>query len=157
MYCTILDAQTIISGFGPFGAVKDGYLKISGLVLEADLLRAVDHQSPKHPWRVNIEGQEIARADLDVEKNEPLLGAKERKSWAVLVAKCLGTKSPPQGHLLHKTGRQPEMAWRNFSEKGFLGYFPYLPKPKQHSPYAGSISKTANCKSMSDMGDYALL
>lgn len=124
MYCTILDAQTTISGFDSFGAVKDGYLKISGAVLEAGLLWAVDDQSPKHPWRVNIEGEEIARADLDVEKNEPLLGAKERRSWALLVAKCLGTKSSPQGLLLRKTGRQRH-GLEEFQREGIFRIFPH--------------------------------
>jgi hypothetical protein len=58
---------------------------------------------PRHPWRVCLEDEEIARADLDAEKNESLLDLRER-IWALLVAGCAGKKL--RGLLLRRTGRK---------------------------------------------------
>lgn len=125
MYCNIQDAQTTIAGLDPFGAVKDGYLKISGVVLEVELIWDVDGLSVKQPWCVCVNGQEIARANLDAEKNEPPPGFEKKRSWALLVAKCAGQKSQPRGLILQKTGRKRD-GLEEFQREGIFRIFSYI-------------------------------
>jgi hypothetical protein len=109
MYCTILEAQTVTVGLDPFGAVKDGSLKIFGAILEVERSWAGGNRKSYHPLRLCFEGEEVANANLDIEKAQPWLDLGERKYWALLVAKCEGNeveKPLPRGLLLKKVGRE---------------------------------------------------
>lgn len=125
MYCIIEDAKTTVAGLDPFGAVTDGYITITGPLVEVQLSWALDGLSQKYPWRVCIDNQEIARADLDEAKLEPLAEVKESRSWALLFAKCARPMANPRGIILHKTGIRRD-GLEEFQREGIFRIFPHI-------------------------------
>ena len=101
----ILEARTVVSGADPYGAVKDGYLKIIGKTIEIDRPAPKDMipSSKSQTWRVNLEGQSFANARLDGPMPD---GERSDKLYALLAAKCKTKKGQdpvPRGLLLEET------------------------------------------------------
>jgi hypothetical protein len=124
VYCTVLDAQTTPVGLDPFGAVKDGFLKVQGS-LEGVKLKGVGRDGPLHSWRLDHNGNEIGNVSLDIETNDIRLHWQVKTYQAILVAKCKSPKEsndPIRGLLLEATGRNRE----NHEEYKRVGTFTLL-------------------------------
>ena len=111
-YCNILDVQTTTTGIDPFGSVSDGWLTLSGKVIQVTMNWAEEGKLPRHhPLRVLSGSEEIGMGDLDILKHKPAnenlsKAATVQQPWAVLLAKCTRNKSWPRGLLLVRTGRK---------------------------------------------------
>jgi hypothetical protein len=107
-YCRILDASTTLAGLDPFGAVSDGYLTLSAVLVKVRFSRLKG--AGKFPWRVFIDdtATEFARGDLDAVKGlrRPDPEA-EASHFAILTAECNEPATQPRGLLLQNLGRQP--------------------------------------------------
>jgi hypothetical protein len=101
----ILEAHTVVSSLDPYGAVKDGYVKISGKMVEIDRPTTENMlpSSQGQTWYAIYEGQRFASARLDV----ALPDATNRgKLYALLAASCKvkkGQAPVPRGLILEKT------------------------------------------------------
>jgi hypothetical protein len=107
MYCTILEARTTALGLDTFGAVKNGELKVSGALLKVKALTAVNGGS-RPRWRLFFQGQEVAKANPDIE-TEP---REEGSYWALLFAKCKADKKTEpraRGLLLENIGQKESL------------------------------------------------
>jgi hypothetical protein len=110
MYCTVLDAQTTPVGLDPYGAVKDGFLKVHG-TLEDVKLRQVTREGSQHSWRLTYQEEEIGYANLDIESEDIRLHWRENIYQAILMAKCESWEEDRtliRGLLLEKSGRKRE-------------------------------------------------
>jgi hypothetical protein len=108
MYCTILDAKTTPVGLDPYGAVKDAFLKVRGVLEEMQVIW-VDGR--RYPWRLCHEGGEIGNASLDTEDDTIQVHPSEHVYQALLVAECKSPnerKPSARGLLLKKNGRKRE-------------------------------------------------
>lgn len=108
-YCSILDAQTTLFGLDPYGAVKDGFIKVRGLVQEMGVSKVVRTDS-RHDWSLCHEGQEIGHASLDIEEIDRV---QDRSTvyHAILMVGCRKhgeSNLTGRGLLLKKTGRSPD-------------------------------------------------
>lgn len=111
LLCTILEARTTPVGLDPYGAVKDGYLKIQGWIQDVELVWVGDDKS-HHPWRLTCDGDEIAKVNLDIESED--MKAQDRRNTfkALTITKCESRKRKKiliRGLILKKTGRQRGM------------------------------------------------
>jgi hypothetical protein len=121
MYCTVLDAQTTPVGLDPYGAVKDGFLKVRGVIEEMKVMWVSGDKS-KHPWRLYYKGGEIGNVNLDIESDASQVHGRENIYQALLVAQCKmceGSKTLIRGLLLEKNGRKRE----NYDEFERVGTF----------------------------------
>jgi hypothetical protein len=110
MYCTVLDAQTVPAGLDRYGAVKDGFLKIRGVIKEMKVRWSGEKNMGKnlrYAWRLNHEGKAIGESNLDMEGNRVQIHGREKIYQALLVAGCNG-KTRTRGLLLEKNGRKRE-------------------------------------------------
>ncbi|KAF8852840.1 HET-domain-containing protein [Acephala macrosclerotiorum] len=121
IYCTILDAQTTLVGLDPYGAVKDGFLKVRGVFEEMKVMWVGGDRS-QHPWRLYHEGGEIGNVNLDMESDTIQVHGQENIYQALLVAGCKSFKESStiiRGLLLKKNGRKRE----NYDEFERVGTF----------------------------------
>jgi hypothetical protein len=110
VYCTVLDARVTPVGLDPYGAVKDGFLKIRGVLEEMKVVWVGGDRS-QHPWRLYHKEGEIGNANLDMESETIQVHGRENIYQALLVAKCKsGEKSKTliRGLLLEKNGCKRE-------------------------------------------------
>ncbi|TVY80654.1 hypothetical protein LSUE1_G004910, partial [Lachnellula suecica] len=144
-YCTILDATTVMSGLDPFGAVQGGHLKISGAIIETELLWGNNIESFKsqYPFSVCHNGKRIAIADLDMEKGESKISG--RKSyWSLLVAKCSekqGKKPIARGLVLQKLVSERD-GLGEFARVGIFKIFPEGLAKEEEDDSIGAWKKT---------------
>jgi hypothetical protein len=104
-FLQILEAYTVVAGIDPYGAVKDGYLKISGKTVEVDRpsSETMLPSSRGQTWHMTYNGQIFANGKLDA-----ALPAEDSDSklYALLAAKCKMKKGhvpTPRGLVLEKT------------------------------------------------------
>jgi hypothetical protein len=110
MYCSVLDAQTTLVGLDPYGAVKDGFLKVQGILEEVKVKR-VGRRASQHSWRLSYKRGEIGYVNLDIESDDIRLHWSENIYQAIIVARCNSGedgKAPIRGLLLEKNGRKRE-------------------------------------------------
>jgi hypothetical protein len=110
IYCTVLDAQTTPVGLDLYGAVKDGFLEVQGVLEEVKVVR-VGEEGPQHSWRLAHKGREIGNVNFDIESDDIRLHWAENIYQAMLVARCDDRedgKAPARGLLLEKNGRKRE-------------------------------------------------
>ncbi|EPE32859.1 hypothetical protein GLAREA_05871 [Glarea lozoyensis ATCC 20868] len=103
-FMQILEAKTVVDGADPYGAVKDGYLKIVGKTVEIDRPTAADMMpsSREQTWHALYRGQSFTNARLDTAIPD---GEGGDKLYALLAAKCKMKKAQnpvPRGLLLEK-------------------------------------------------------
>jgi hypothetical protein len=125
MYCTVIDAQTTSAGLDPYGAVKDGFLKIHGILEEVKVMR-LSRGGSQHSWRLTYKEEEIGYVNLDIESEDIRRYWRENIYQAILVAKCESReedKAPIRGLLLEKNGRKRE----NHNEFERVGTFTLFP------------------------------
>lgn len=109
-YCTVLDVQTTPAGLDPYGAVKDGFLKVRGNLQEMRVVR-VDGDNSQRPWRLYHQGQEIGDVNLDMESNVIQVHGRENMYHGLIVAECRGVEERRtliRGLLLEKNGGKRE-------------------------------------------------
>ncbi|CZR67815.1 uncharacterized protein PAC_17714 [Phialocephala subalpina] len=108
MRCTVLDVRTAPSGLDPYGAVKDGVLKVQGALAEMKVAW-VSYDGFQHTWRLIQEGKYIGRANVDIESEELKIGG-QATYQALLVALCTLSEDSnsglTRGLLLEKNGRK---------------------------------------------------
>lgn len=106
VHCTVLDAQTTLFGLDPYGAVKDGFIKVRGVVEEMNVI-LVAREHFQHDWRLCHKGEDIGRVSLDVEEiNQDHDTSKVYH--ALLMAGCRRhgeSNTTSRGLLLKKTGQ----------------------------------------------------
>lgn len=104
-YCTVLDVGTTQAGMNPYGAVKDGFLKVHGRLEEMDVVMVSENRS--HPrWRLFHNGKEIGSAKLDT-----ILHTSKNRYQALTIATCRelgGDRTLTRGLLLQKNGHERE-------------------------------------------------
>jgi hypothetical protein len=103
MYCTVLDVHILQAGMNPYGAVKDGFLKVHGR-LEVMDVEMVDENSCPRRWRLVYNGKGIGSAKLD-----RILQHSTNRYQALTVATCQelgGNRTLTRGLLLQKNGRE---------------------------------------------------
>jgi hypothetical protein len=110
LYWTLLDAQTTPVGLDPYGAVRDGFLKVRGTLEEVKVTQLSRGWS-QNSWRLTYNEEEIGYVNLDIESKDIQLHWRENTYQAILVAKCEGREdgeTPIRGLLLEKNGRKRE-------------------------------------------------
>ncbi|KAF1811351.1 HET-domain-containing protein [Eremomyces bilateralis CBS 781.70] len=122
-YSDILEVDTMIDGIDLYGAVVDGFLKIAGPIVRVMLTWDPIEGMARHPWKVSVDSNEIARADLDLQNEGPGQDDRERTAWALLVARCTGSQSPPRGLVLEETHR-PHIQERTLERIGIFRIYP---------------------------------
>jgi hypothetical protein len=65
LYTTILDAKTTLLGVDTYGGVKDGYLKVRGVIEEMEVMWNAGDRN----WRLHHEREEIGEVNLDMNMN----------------------------------------------------------------------------------------
>lgn len=110
MYCTMLHVQTTPAGLDPYGAVKDGFLKVQGALEEVEVVWVGGDRS-QHPWRLHHKGKKIGNVNLDIESDDMKVHGQENIYQALLMAKCMNWKESKtfiRGLLLERNGRERE-------------------------------------------------
>ena len=103
-YCTILDAHTTHVGLDPYGAVKDAFLKVRG-VLEQMTVVWLGGERPRHPWRLLHKEQEIGLVNLDMQPDHLQEQGLEFQYYALIVSKCdspMENRARARGLLMEK-------------------------------------------------------
>ncbi|KAH8802413.1 heterokaryon incompatibility protein-domain-containing protein [Xylogone sp. PMI_703] len=123
-YCTILDASTTPAGLDPYGSVKDGFLKVRGVLREVKIVRMINGES-QYLHRLYYEGQEIGEANLDSEENDAQVSSRGTTCQALVMAECRSKgeqKAPVRGLLLGKTGQKRD-GYEEFMRLGMFTLF----------------------------------
>lgn len=108
MFCSVLDVRTTPMGLDPYGAVKDGFLKVRGVYEQVDV-RLIGGDRYQHPWRLHHQGKEIGHVNLDIETDGMRVRDRENLYSALLVSHCKSredSKPLVRGLLLEKNGRK---------------------------------------------------
>jgi len=103
LYCTVLDVGTSQAGMNPYGAVKDGFLKVRGRLEEMDVVMINENRSRRR-WRLVYNGKGIGSAKMD-----RIIPTSTNRYQALTVATCreLGAnRTLTRGLLLQKNGRE---------------------------------------------------
>ncbi|KUJ21488.1 HET-domain-containing protein [Mollisia scopiformis] len=111
-YCDVLDVRTTPNGLDPYGAVKDGFLKVRGRLQEVKVLR-VGESKYQHPGKLYQQGIEIGSANFDrgIESNSNQVHSSEEVYQGLLMAECNSSEDGEpliRGLVLAKNGRKRE-------------------------------------------------
>ncbi len=135
LYCTVLDVGTSQTGLNPYGAVKDGFLKVHGRLEEMDVVTVIENRS--HPrWRLLHNGKGIGSAKLD-----RILHTSTNRYQALTVATCRelgGNRTLTRGLLLQKNGRE-RGSHVEFERVGTFTLSPSFIPARYDSPRVGGI------------------
>jgi hypothetical protein len=116
--------QTTFVGLDPYGAIKDGFLKVRGVIEELKVMWVGGDRS-QHPWRLYREGGEIGNANLDMESDTIQVHGRENIYQALLVAGCKSSEESDtitRGLLLKKNSRKRE-SYDEFERVGIFALF----------------------------------
>jgi hypothetical protein len=144
LHCTILEAQTIITGLDPFGAVNGGWLIVSGAIIRVEPSWVGNQRSSRYPWSLYSKSKEIANASLDRENVERAIDLKENEYWALLVVRCRGQnpkESIPRGLVLQKTRKLRDDGFVEFRRVGTFKVFSNTSPNKEDALSAWEISR----------------
>jgi len=106
LHCRVLQAETTLAGPNRFGAITDAYLKLEGYIIGVKLVRNPEHYLKSHPWSVFQQGQNIAKAKLDLLDSVLDSTVSVPNIWALLISTCGNGQNGTRGLLLEKTRRK---------------------------------------------------
>lgn len=106
LHCRVLQAETTLAGPNRFGAITDAYLKLEGYIIGVKLVRNPGHYLENYPWSAFHQGQNLAKAKLDLLDSALDSTESVPNASALLISTCGNGQSATRGLLLEKTRRK---------------------------------------------------